>query len=58
MTNRPPKIDPRAAKAPSIPSVEPADYSDELTSEQLAVLRRSAPQTEARMGDLVHEFKW
>ena len=58
MTNRPPKRDPRAATAAPVPPVEPADYSDELTSEQLAVLRRLAPQAESEMGDLVHEFKW
>ena len=58
MTNRPPKRDPRNAKAAAIKPVEPADYSDELTSEQLAVLRRLAPQRESEMGDLVHEFKW
>lgn len=56
MTTAPHKRDPRA-DAP-IPPPEPADYSDELTPEQLAALRQLAPQDEADMGDLVHEFRW
>jgi hypothetical protein len=54
----PPKRDPREAFAAPIPAPEPADYSDELTEAQLRALRQLAPQDEADMGDLVHEFRW
>lgn len=58
MSTPPAKRDPRAAIAAPIPPPEPADYSDELTAEQLAALRQLAPQDEVDMGDLVHEFRW
>jgi len=58
MSNRPPMYDPRAARGTPISAPEPADYSDELTPEQLAALRHLAPQVESEMGDLVHEFQW
>ena len=58
MKYAPPNRDPRAASAAPLPAPEPADYSDELTIEQVAALRECAPQDEAEMGDLVHEFRW
>lgn len=58
MTKTPPLMDPRAAAGSPIPAPEPADYSDEVTAEQIAALRQRAPQHESDMGDLVHEFRW
>lgn len=58
MTNHPPKWDPRAPAAAPIPAPEPADYTDELSADQIEALRGFAPQDEAEMGALVHEFAW
>lgn len=56
MNNRTPKPDPNAAwKLPEPPA---ADYSDELTKEQIAALRAEWTQDESAMGPVVHEFKW
>jgi hypothetical protein len=51
-------MDPRAAFAAAIPAPEPADYSDEVSLEQIEALRCFAPQNPAKMGPLVHEFTW
>jgi hypothetical protein len=58
MSNRLPKKDPRAAAGRPLPKPAPADYSDEITKEQHEALRRFAPQDEAKMGPVVHEFTW
>ena len=56
MTRRLPK--PESHTGLAFPDPEPADYSDELTEEQIEALRRAYPQKEAAMGRLVHEFGW
>ncbi len=58
MTNRTPKMDASAPRAPAIPAPTPADYSDELSGAQVDALRKHAPQDESKMGHLVHEFTW
>lgn len=57
MSGRPPRPDPLAVR-PAFPPPEPADYSDELTEEQIEALREFAPQDESKMGALVYEFTW
>ena len=54
----PPMLRHDRVQAPSMPPAAPADYDDELTAAQIATLRTYAPQTEAEMGELVHEFTW
>ncbi len=49
---------PEAPAALAFPPPEPADYSDEMTEEQIDALRRAYPQEESAMGRLVHEFGW
>lgn len=46
------------AQGPAMPTPAPADYSDELTKEQIDALRELAPQEESKMGALVHELCW
>lgn len=46
------------AIGPAMPTPTPADYSDELTKEQIDALRELAPQDESKMGALVHELCW
>ena len=58
MTKTPPLRDPLATTGSPIPPPEPADYTDELSAEQLDVLREVVTQDESKMGPLVHEFTW
>jgi hypothetical protein len=46
------------ARGSALPAARPADYSDELTKAQIEALRACAPQDEAKMGPMVHEFSW
>lgn len=57
MSGRTPRPDPTRAR-PAFPPPAPADYSDELTDEQIDALRECAPQDESSMGALVYEFVW
>ena len=56
MTNRTPKPAEDAAWKLLEPAA--ADYSDEITEDQLATLRNVWTQDESAMGPVVHEFKW
>lgn len=56
--SRPPAKPDHQFSAKPINPPEPANYTDELTAEQLAYLRTYAPQDESLMGSLVHEFRW
>lgn len=58
MSNRTPKMDGSAGNGRPIPAPAPADYSDEISEAQAEALRKYAPQDEAKMGHLVHEFAW
>lgn len=58
MSNRPPKLDARAARGQPIPPPKAADYSDEVSPAQVEALRALACQDESKMGALVHEFTW
>lgn len=58
MTGRTPKIDEMYQGVAKVPPPKAADYSDELTAEQLDTLRQCAPQDESQMGALVYEFRW
>ncbi|MES1157221.1 MAG: hypothetical protein ABUL73_05525 [Alphaproteobacteria bacterium] len=56
MSGRTPK--PVVAGTAVIPPPKHADYSDELTDEQINALREYAEQDESKMGALVYEFTW
>ena len=58
MNTRTPKPDPRSVSGKPIPAAPGGDYNDELTPAQVDALRQHAPQDEAKMGPLVHEFTW
>jgi len=58
MSNRPPKMDPRAPARKGVPCPERADYSDEVSDAQMERLRKFVSQDERAMGPLVHEFTW
>lgn len=58
MSGRTPRPRADMARGPAMPAPEPADYSDELSNEQIDVLRKVATQDETKMGALVHEFVW
>ena len=57
MSGGTPRPDP-LGKKPAITPPKPADYSDELTNEQIEALKSYAPQDESQMGELVYEFRW
>ena len=58
MSRHIPQVDPRAATAAPISRPAHADYSDEISTAEIAALRQFAPQDESLMGALVHEFRW
>jgi hypothetical protein len=58
MSNRPPKLDPRAQRGNPVPPPKAADYSDEVSTAQIKALRSQHCQDESKMGALVHEFTW
>ncbi len=58
MSGLPPKTDGLRGRGARIPRPKPADYSDEISTEQLALIRAIVTQDERKMGPVVHEFAW
>jgi hypothetical protein len=58
MTGRTPRPSHENGDRLAVTPPKPADYSDELTDEQIAALKRVVTQNEKEMGPVVHEFTW